>query len=220
MGVARLVLVLGWLVCGSLAVAEAPDPNPGRWAKAIEAFAAQDRKNSFPDDAILFVGSSSIMFWPTAAAFPGRPVINRGFGGSHLSDVNHFFDQIVAPYDPATIVLYEGDNDIAQGKSAEQVFEDFKEFAARVRQESDATRILFISIKPSVARWELWPVMSEANALIRSYIEEQRGMTYVDLASPLLNDAGEPKEVFIADGLHLNAYGYALWTEALAPYLE
>ncbi len=219
-GIARTILVFAWVASTSLAAAGAPDPNPGRWAKAIELFELQDRKNTFPDDAILFVGSSSIMFWPTALAFPGRPVINRGFGGSHLSDVNHFFDQVVKPYKPAIIVLYAGDNDIAQGKSPEQVLADFREFSRRVRAASQSTRVLFLSIKPSIARWELWPVMAEANRLIHGYIKEQPNMTYVDLAGPLLNEDGEPKTVYVADGLHLNAFGYALWTEALAPLLE
>ena len=100
------------------ALAEVPDPDPERFSDEIAAFEAWDAKNATPDDAILFVGSSSIRLWSTAEAFPDKPVVNRGFGGSELSDVMHFFDVLVARHTPTTIVLYEGDNDIEHGKPA------------------------------------------------------------------------------------------------------
>ena len=126
----------------------------------------------------------------------------------------------MSPYNASMVILYAGDNDIARGKGPEQVFEDFREFAGKVRAESDQARVLFISIKPSIARWEHWPAMIEANKLIREHIAELPGFTYVDLATPLLKENGRPRDVFIGDGLHLNDYGYELWREALAPYLD
>ncbi|MDG2375691.1 MAG: hypothetical protein P8M18_05000, partial [Woeseiaceae bacterium] len=115
------------LLClGSEAYADAPDPDPGRFTNAIETFSVWDNKNSFPEGAILFVGSSSVRFWSTATAFPGKPIINRGFGGSEISDVIHFYAQVIKPYAPTKIFLYAGDNDIAHGKMAVQVFEDYK----------------------------------------------------------------------------------------------
>ena len=35
------------------------------WEKNIRAFELWDSKNSYPDDAVLFVGSSSIVMWKT-----------------------------------------------------------------------------------------------------------------------------------------------------------
>ena len=211
------------LVCffvASLVLAAAPDLNPGRWAKAVEEFALWDSKNSTPANAILFVGSSSIVYWPTADSFPNFPVVNRGFGGSQISDVNHYFDKVVSPHTPAKIVLYAGDNDIAFGKTPEDVFADFKAFANLVRQKVGDAEILFLSIKPSLARWELWPQMRKANQLVSDYMAEQQDMTYVDLATVLLNEEGEPGEFFVADGLHLNSIGYLVWTQTLTPYLR
>ena len=215
----RIIVIVALLGSAS-AAADTPDPDPKRFATAIERFVAWDRQNSFPANAILFVGSSSIVNWPTAVAFPGNPSINRGFGGSELSDVNYYFEQVVRPYKPSTIVLYAGDNDIDAGKDAEQVFRDFKVFADRVRLELPETRVLFISIKPSIARWEKWPAMVDANKLVREYVADLPNLQYVDLAAPLLNDEGQPKDVFVDDGLHLNESGYALWQQALAPYLQ
>lgn len=202
------------------ACAEAPDPDPGRFADPIGTFVEWDSKNSFPEDANLFVGSSSLRLWPTATAFPGKPVINRGFGGSELSDVIHYFDQVIRPYSPRKIFLYAGDNDIGYGKSAGQVFEDYRELAALVRASLPDTELIFISIKPSKARWEKWPIMVDANRMVRDYVAKYPELGYVDLAAPLLDEDGMPKHVFLDDGLHLTEGGYLLWQEALAPYLN
>ena len=200
--------------------ADAPDPDPARFAEAIATFAAWDSKNSFPADAVLFVGSSSIRYWPTATAFPGIPIINRGFGGSELSDVIHFYDQVIKPYAPSCIFLYAGDNDIARGKLAQRVFDDYRQLVAMVLADFPGAKIVFISIKPSKDRWDKWPIMTEANRMIAAYAESYPGLEYADLATPLLDEDGNPKDVFVADGLHLNERGYQLWQEALAPYLQ
>ena len=217
----RTVLLLAaWLAATNLATAEAPDPDPGRFAATIASFASWDSKNAVPADAIVFVGSSSIRYWPTAMAFPGKPVINRGFGGSELSDVLHYYDQVIRPYAPAQIVLYAGDNDIGRGKTAVQVFDDFRELAGRVARDFPGAELVFIAIKPSKARWALWPAMTEANRLIKEYSEERPNLGFADLASPLLDEAGEPRDVYLDDGLHLNEWGYALWQQALLPFLD
>ena len=205
---------------GGMVRADAPDPDPGRFAKSIENFVAWDSKNSFPGQSILFVGSSSIRMWPTATAFPGKPIINRGFGGADISDVIHFYDKVIRPYVPNKIFLYAGDNDIGRGKTATQVFEDYKELALKVRGDFPDTELIFISIKPSKARWAKWPTMAEANQLIREHADRHKKLGYADLATPLLDDDGNPRDVFVDDGLHLNEYGYALWQGALAPHLE
>lgn len=208
------------LCISSGAYCDAPDPNPGRFAKAIETFTAWDIKNSFPENAILFVGSSSVRLWPTATAFPGKSIINRGFGGSEISDVIHFYDQVIKPYAPTKIFLYAGDNDIERGKTADQVFEDYKELVAMVQSDFPKVELIFISIKPSKQRWEKWPQMMEANRMIRKFSEEQPNLRYADLATPLLDADGNPLDVFVDDGLHLNERGYFLWQQALAPYLD
>jgi lysophospholipase L1-like esterase len=200
--------------------AEAPDPDPGRFEDAIETFINWDNKNSFPEDAILFVGSSSMRLWSTALAFPDKPVINRGFGGSELSDVIYYFDQVIKPYSPRKILLYAGDNDVGNGKSAVQVFEDYKELVALLRANLPGSELIFISIKPSKFRWDKWPIMVDANRMVRNYAAKHPDLDYADLAAPLLDDDGMPKDVFADDGLHLNEQGYLLWQEALAPFLD
>lgn len=195
-------------------------PDPSRWEKDISAFEAWDRKNTPPRDAILFVGSSSIVGWSTAEAFAEWPVINRGFGGSHLIESTYYFDRIIAPYRPRAIVLYAGDNDVAAGVPAEQVAADFSAFVERVRSKFPETPIIFLSIKPSMARWEHWPTMREANRRIAALCAEQPNLRFVDVAGPMLDEKGEPRaEFFVADRLHLSAKGYAAWERVLRPVL-
>lgn len=208
------------MLCGTPAHADAPDPDPRRYEAEIDAFVLWDSKNAVPEQAILFVGSSSVRLWPTALAFPGKPVINRGFGGAELSDVVHYYELVIRPYAPGKIFLYAGDNDIANGKSAGQVFEDYIALVERVQSDLPDTELVFMSIKPSTARWEFWPEMVEANRLVREYSEKRPSLGYVDVATPLLDGQGQPKDVFVEDGLHLNENGYRFWQRVLAPLLD
>lgn len=192
-----------------------------RWEKTIRTFEEWDRKNTFPPDAVLFVGSSSIRMWPTRECFEDLAVINRGFGGSQISDVNSFAKRIVLRYKPKVIVFYAGDNDIAAGESARQVFDDYMEFTKLVRQALPNTRIIFISIKPSGSRWSLWPVMNRANKMIKDFSDTDRRLFYFDAATPLLDSESKPNlELFLGDKLHLNSKGYEIWTRLLRPIIK
>lgn len=197
------------------------DPDPLRFEEEINQFEEFDSKNTFSEDAILFVGSSSIRMWKTAEAFPDMPVINRGFGGSHFSDLLYYYDELVLPYDPSAVVLYEGDNDVASGKSNDQVFEDYLEFTNRLSSDFPDARLVFVPIKPSSSRWELWSQMKEANQRIKEHMSENDQFYYVDLASPILGSDGTPDDsLFLDDLLHLNEDGYAKWNTAIRPTLE
>lgn len=197
---------------------------PQRWESAIAEFEKWDVKNTPPRDAILFVGSSSIVGWRSAAEFPELTIINRGFGGSQIEDSTHFADRIIAPYKPRAIVFYAGDNDVAAGESAEKVLADFDEFVARVRSFAPRTPIVFLSIKPSRSRWHLWPIAKAANLAIAARCAADRDgrLHYVDVASVLLDEkTGEPRdELFLSDNLHLSKAGYESWNAALRPVLR
>jgi lysophospholipase L1-like esterase len=223
--VATLGPALAALVAGA-AWAVGPDsrpttPDPARFADEIGRFVEWDRRNAWPRDAILFVGSSSIRMWATRESFPQWPVINRGFGGSHIRDINHYFKQVVEPYRARVIVFYAGDNDIAAGVAPEQARDDFAAFVRLVRAAQPETPIVFLSIKPSKDRWAYWPRMQEANALIRALAEQDGTLTCVDVGTPLLGAGGEPRpELYKSDKLHLNDAGYEVWTRTLTPVLE
>jgi lysophospholipase L1-like esterase len=192
-----------------------------RWEESIRVFEQWDSKNTFASNAVLFVGSSSIRLWPTRECFENFDVINRGFGGSHISDVNYYADRIVLFYKPKVIVFYAGDNDLASGKSAECVFDDYVKFVSLVSRKLPKTRIIFISIKPSGSRWSLWDVMNKANAMIKNFSMKDNRLFYFDGATPLLDSNGRPNQgLFLKDQLHLNSKGYEVWTKLLKPIIE
>jgi len=197
--------------------------SPDFFDDAIAEFEEQDRHSPPAAGVIVFVGSSSIRMWSTLAEdMRPLPVINRGFGGSQMSHVIRNVDRIVTPYDAGAIVIYEGDNDLQAGssKTPESVAADFSELVGLIRAKRPDVPIYFVSIKPSKLRWEQWPAMSRANALIERICSADPGLTYVDVAGPMLGEDGEPRgDVFRLDGLHMNAAGYAIWTGVIKPVL-
>jgi lysophospholipase L1-like esterase len=225
------LLAAALLPAGS-AVAALPDlgtassaamATPGRWDAAFADFAAQDQASPPPAGGVVFVGSSSIRLWQDLEQqFRSQPVvIKRGFGGSRLSDCVANLNRLVIRYRPRTVVLYAGDNDIAAGASPADVLHRFEAFADGVRAALPGTRIGYVSIKPSPARVGLMPAIREANQLIHAYIGAHAGLDYIDVYTPMLDAAGQPRgELFRADRLHLNARGYALWHEAIAPFVR
>jgi len=212
------------ILCGCFAsyAQDKPTANPAeKWEETIRQFEQWDRKNTFPSDAVLFVGSSSIRMWPTRECFEGLPVINRGFGGSQISEVNYFARRIVLCYEPKVIVFYAGDNDVAAGKDARRVFDDYKKFIKLVHSELPGIRIIYVGIKPSGSRWSLWPVMNEANMMIKDFSGKDDRLFYFDSATPLLGSDGKPNvEFFLKDQLHLNDKGYEACTKKLRPIIE
>lgn len=214
---------VAWLLMlAASAVAYARPPAPQTWQQDIGALVRDDNVRPPPQHGVLFVGSSSIRFWtPTLARdFPGVPVIDRGFGGSAIADTTYYADRIVIPYHPRVIVMYAGDNDIAEGDTPQQVRDEFVAFVARVRQALPDVAIAYISIKPSPARWALWPRMREANNLIEQWCRTQRRVTFVDVSGRMLGADGTPRRsLFRSDGLHMTPTGYAIWIEALRPLL-
>ena len=166
------------------------------------------------------MGSSSIRFWDLDASFPGRDYLNRGFGGSRIADSVEYLELLVLRHEPRAVVLYAGDNDVATGKSAAAVAADFDVFAGGLHAALPATRLLFLAIKPSIARWNLVERMREANRLIRERMDADSRMTWVDVHTPMIGADGRPRrDLLAADGLHLSAAGYALWTRILRPHL-
>lgn len=197
------------------------EATPERWEDDIRAFEEADEEAMPAEGGVLFVGSSSIVGWDVGRWFAGMNAINRGFGGSTIADVTHFADRIVFPYEPRAIVLYSGDNDVANGMSAEAVFEDFKELAGLIHERLPGTRLVVVAIKPSTSRWELAGEMSLANAMMQSYAAERGWVDYADIFTPMLGADGKPREELLAeDGLHLSEAGYRLWTGIVEPLVR
>jgi lysophospholipase L1-like esterase len=192
------------------------------WDKEIDALTEIDVRQTPPKNAVLFVGSSSIRLWKNLRqSFPQMSVINRGFGGSRLEDVNFYFERLVAPYDPKTIVLYAGENDVNDGVSPQKVLDDYKKFSALVRAKFPKAKLVFIGLKPSPSRWSKASDFRQTNDLIKADIAKDKRAVYVDVWTAMLDEKGEPKaDIFLTDKLHMNEKGYAIWRDILVKYLK
>ena len=188
----------------------------------IRAFEAADKVNPPKEGSVLFVGSSSIRLWTSLQKdFPQYPTLNRGFGGSEISDSVRNVDRIVTPYKPKAIVFFAGTNDLAAGKSPDTVAMDFKTFVERVRLKLPTVPIAFISVTPAPSRWSKIKEIRRTNELIRAYCAATPNLRYIDAYPALVNNIGGPRpELFGADNLHMNAKGYAIWKTIVGPVLQ
>ena len=218
---ATVIAAWTWGCAGSEAPAPpAAESEPDRWEETIQAFEARDKADPPPMGGVVFLGSSSIRLWDLDRWFPELDAVNRGFGGSVIADSTRYAHRVLIPLEPRAIVFYAGDNDIARGLSPEQVRDDFRDFARNVHGALPEARIIFISIKPSLKRWEVVERMREANRLIAAVAESDSRIEYLDVDAAMLGADGRPDpKYFQNDGLHLNDLGYELWTSLLHPLL-
>ena len=194
----------------------APPPRPvdpfAKWEKPVLAIEKRLTASPPKPGAVFFAGSSSIVQWDLKKSFPDAGYVNVGFGGSVIADSTHFAPRLFGPFKPGTIVFYAGDNDIGRGGKPEEVLADFKAFVAQVRKDNPACRVLFVAIKPSLARWKKFDEQKKANSLVRSFCEQEKGLVFVDVVPLMLGADGTPiPELFVKDGLHMTPKGYELW---------
>jgi lysophospholipase L1-like esterase len=191
------------------------------WERSIANFEAQDKKSPPPQGAIVFAGSSSIVYWDLKCAFPDLTTVNRGFGGSQVADSTHFAPRIILPLHPREIVFYAGDNDISLGKSPETVANDFRAFVAAIHKDLPQTKITFLAIKPSLARWKFINPQRTANARVEAICKADSRLRFIDTAAPILGPDAKPRaDLLRKDGLHLSEKGYDVWNAILKPILK
>jgi hypothetical protein len=187
-----------------------------KWEKEVAGIEKRQAEKMPAKGGVVFAGSSTIRMWDTDKAFPDWKPINSGFGGSEIRDVTTFADRLILKHEPKTIVFYAGDNDLNSGRTPDQVLEDFRAFAETVHRKLPKTRVYFIGIKPSIARWKQCETQSKANAKVKEFCETSETLGYIDVETRLLGEDGKPrKELYREDGLHLSAEGYKILNEAV-----
>jgi len=213
------LLAASMLACAAETKLSSVDP---RWRDSFAAFDAADRRKAVPPGGVIFVGSSSIRLWDgLEQQFGDTVLLKRGFGGSQLSDCAAYLDRLVVAYEPRLVVLYAGDNDIAAGRTPQEVLQSYLRFIEGVHRTLPRTRIAYISVKPSPARVALLPQIRETNALIRRRAATDERLDYIDVFTPMLSAQLQPRpELFRSDGLHLDEDGYALWRSIIATHLR
>lgn len=199
--------------------AQAPSP----YYDEIRHFKQLDSAHFPPSNAILFVGSSSIRKWTDVQSyFPDKTVINRGFGGSELTDVIRYANMIIIPYHPKQIVIYAGENDLAYSDTITPaiVLSRFMTLFKIIRNAMPDVPVIFISIKPSPSREKFMPEMEKANQMIKQFLQSKKNAVFIDVFHKMLGENGKPMPgIFLEDNLHMNAKGYHIWQKAIAPFL-
>ena len=214
----RIKLVVILLLCfGFVKAQKAP------FYSEIQQFKKEDSLHFPPKNAILFLGSSSFRKWTDVQQyFPGYPIINRGFGGSTFPDAIRYADDIIFPYQPRQVLIYEGDNDLAFSDeiTPDSVLNRFKKLFSLIRSKLPDVSIAFVSIKPSPSRQRLFSKMEKSNFLIKKFLKRKKHAAFIDVFYPMLNNDGSPnKDIFTKDMLHMNAKGYKIWQKIIEPYL-
>lgn len=201
----------------------AEGPPPVQWEEEIAAFEARDRESPPQEGGICLLGSSNIRMWTTLAEdFPGLNVANRGVGGCRLGELAEFGPRLVAAAKPRVIVVSAGTNDIAAGRSAEQMRDDFLRLAASLRQDLPDTTVAFLAIAPSIRRWDHLERQTAANEAIRAaVVAGGHGLAYIDANAAFLGPDGRPTaECFLDDHQHPSTIGNARRAAIMRPVLE
>ncbi|MBK7653497.1 MAG: G-D-S-L family lipolytic protein [Flammeovirgaceae bacterium] len=212
------IILLGCLLSFTLLL---QGQDPLRFEKEVNELVAGDSAVN-KKKLILFTGSSSIRFWKSLKSdFPAINTLNNGFGGSEMTDLLYYADQLIIKYNPKEIFIYEGDNDLNSGKKVSEILQAANQLLTLIRERLPKNvKVFFISAKPSIARWALKEKYLDYNRQLEAWTKTEKRVYFVDVWALLVDAQGEVwKDIFIADGLHLNEKGYKIWADAIKKFL-
>ena len=188
----------------------------------IEAFRQMDKENPPKSGSVIFVGSSSFRMWDELeSTFSKYNAVNRGFGGSTFKEAIMYAEDLVLKYDPSAVFIYEGDNDVANGTPTDEIIRDAETFVNLIREKHPRVPIVFVSPKPSIARWNLKKNYEDLNAKLEEWSSHEPGTFYIDVWDHMLGEDGKPMpDIFIEDNLHMNEKGYKIWKKDIGGFLS
>ena len=200
--------------------ANAQEPN--RFDEQVERLSNKEYNFCADKKLVVFTGSSSIVRWKSVQSdFPAYNIINHGFGGSQFSDLINFYEVLILKQKPDILFIYEGDNDVARGKKVKLVFNQAKELHARIQQDLPKTKVVFISPKPSIAKWGKKDDYIKLNKKLKKYCGKTDNLEFADVWTKMVDEQGVVfQDIFVEDGDHMNAKGYAIWVEVMGAYLR
>jgi lysophospholipase L1-like esterase len=196
--------------------------DPLRFKDQVEELSLKEYDFSKDDQVVLFTGSSSIRRWTDIQSyFPEHKIINNGFGGSHMSDLIYYYNEIIFKWSPSQIFIYEGDNDINDNKRPAEILRTTRKLIGRIQIDLPETEVIIISPKPSIARWDLAPRYQRLNRKLSRYCDKNPNLEFADVWKVMLDENGMVfQDIFVEDNLHMNKKGYDLWAEFLGEYLQ
>lgn len=212
----RLVLIL--FLIGQLVWAQ----DPSRFADDVSSIV--EKYESLPDsekETIVFTGSSSVRLWKNIPdLFPKHQIINSGFGGSQASDLKFYLNELVLKYNPDKVFIYEGDNDLAEGKKSEEIITDLTGIIKKLKTQNKNIDIVLIAAKPSISRWKLKRDYKKLNKKFKKLCKSDEHLYFADIWKPMLNKKKVKEDIFTEDGLHMNAKGYVIWYDVIKNFIK
>ena len=210
------------LLSSSLTLIAQNNWEPTRFQKEVDAIITKYQNTAIPEKApIVFTGSSSIRFWRNVSELnTSETILNTGFGGSTALDLIHYIEPLVLQYNPKQVFVYEGDNDLAIGRSVAKSKRHLKKVFRVIRKHNKNTTIVFIAAKPSIARWNLRSKFLKHNNKIEKMARTKEYLSFADVDTPMLVAGDINKAIFIDDGLHMNAKGYEIWSKVIKPLIN
>lgn len=204
-----------------LGVISANAQDPTRFEKQVETLVNKEYHFSSDKKLVVFTGSSSVVRWKTVASdFSQYNVINNGFGGSVFSDLIYYYDELILNQKPDILFIYEGDNDVARGKKVKAIYNEAKELHARIRKDLPKTKVIFISPKPCLKNWSKKDTYLVLNKKLKKYCSKNDNIEFADVWSAMVDENGIVfQDIFVEDGDHMNAKGYAIWVEVIGGFL-
>jgi len=195
--------------------------DPERFKDQVEMLNHKKYKFKKQDEVILFTGSSSIRMWKDVQEyFPDKNVINTGFGGSQMSDLLFYSKALIFKHSPDKVFIYEGDNDLNDNKSPDEIMVTTKKLVAQIESKLKGAEIIFISPKPSLSRWSLKEKYEALNGLMEAYCDTKENLFFANVWDPMLDDSGKPiADLFLQDGLHMKPAGYDIWAEVIKEFV-
>lgn len=198
------------------------------WAPAQifkdEVIAIQKKYETLLDDSketIVFTGSSSVRLWKSLEMdFPDHQIVNSGFGGSQAYDLLQYTQELILQYHPKKVFIYEGDNDVFSRKKTKEIIATTLEIIKKIKAQDHTTEIVLISAKPSLARWRLRRRYRRLNRAFKALSNTDETIAFANVWDIMLTGRRVRKDIFVSDGLHMNAKGYALWYTAIRPFMN
>jgi len=194
-------------------------PKLDRFENKINEFKRFDNRNTLAKNAVLFIGSSSIVYWETSKSFPDFPVINRGFGGASIPEILYYYNDIIKKHTPALVVLY-CDIDVENGKSPQFAVQAFQKLISKIQNDFPTAEVLLLAMKPTLIDDFLGKAVRKnkitSNKMLNNYCKQHKNLHFIDITKPMLQPNGSIRsDIFLSDGMHLNSLGYTLWTPIL-----
>ena len=192
-----------------------------QYAETIEAY------EDYPVETgkVLLYGSSFFRNWGYDRAkaqwkqHGGLDVVNHGFGGATVDELLYYYDRMVRPCKPSAAVLRPGHNDLTRGLTPEQAWFLTERLIAWLRTDVPGMPIVILQVfdTKKYHNAERQALNAEYNRLMREFAAANTGIYTLDLDPFFQNEAGELRDIFVEDGLHLTDAGYEEVAAWLSP---